>query len=322
MTSFCRSSRILKEDVTMQKDLFSQVRDWMYRNARPLNLARWQYHFEGGSREAVINILQAYQNEDGGFGHALEADAWNPNSAPIQLFHALEILREIGMTDREHPMIRGIISYLESGRDMEGEFWLSNVPSNNDYPRASWWEYGGPYSNHNPYNPTAGLAGFGLRYGQKGSKLYERCASIAKAAATYLLQEPITDMHVLNCFIALYQYLEQGQITDILDLEAMRKRLVELVGAAITKDTGIWATSYVCKPSQFFQSPDSIFYPVMKELAAYECEFIQNSRNPEGVWDITWSWEAFPEEWAISKVWWKSEVVIKYMLYLKNFKVL
>lgn len=60
-----------------------KARTFIYRNARPLDLARWQYHFEGGSKEAVLTTLAAYQNEDGGFGHALEPDSWNPNSSPI-----------------------------------------------------------------------------------------------------------------------------------------------------------------------------------------------------------------------------------------------
>ena len=27
---------------------FDAIRRWIYRNARPLELARWQYHFENG----------------------------------------------------------------------------------------------------------------------------------------------------------------------------------------------------------------------------------------------------------------------------------
>ena len=303
----------------MKNNLYEKIRNWMYRNARPLDLARWQFHFEGGSKEAVVNILTTYQNEDGGFGHALEADSWNPDSAPIQVLHALELLREIGFTDREHSIIRGILSYLSSGKDMEGEFWLSNIPSNNDYPHAPWWEVGHPYSNHGQYNPTAGLAGFGLCYGEKNSMLFEKCACIAKQAHVYLLQANEIDMHTLNCYIALMEYLEQAKITEVIDLEAMRQKLLELVQAAITKDTTIWTTSYVCKPSQFFKSPDSIFYKDNKEIAAFESEFIRDNRNHEGVWDVTWSWEAYPEEWAITKSWWKAEIVIKNMRYLKNF---
>ena len=63
---------------------FDAIRRWMHRNARPLDLARWQYHFESGSAEAVLQSLSAYQNEDGGFGHGLEVDCWNPASAPMQ----------------------------------------------------------------------------------------------------------------------------------------------------------------------------------------------------------------------------------------------
>jgi len=60
------------------------IRRWMYREARPIDLARWQYHFENGTQNEVIHSLAAYQNSDGGFGYGLEADSANPNSSPIQ----------------------------------------------------------------------------------------------------------------------------------------------------------------------------------------------------------------------------------------------
>ena len=74
---------------------FLKAREFMYRNARPLDLARFQHHFENGSKETVINVLSYYQNEDGGFGHAVEADCWNPNSIPLHSNTASEIIREI-----------------------------------------------------------------------------------------------------------------------------------------------------------------------------------------------------------------------------------
>lgn len=54
---------------------FDAIRRWMHRNARPLDLARWQYHFESGSAEAVLQSLSAYQNED-----AASAMAWRPTA--------------------------------------------------------------------------------------------------------------------------------------------------------------------------------------------------------------------------------------------------
>lgn len=89
----------------LTEQAYQKTRNWIYRNARPLDLSRWQYHFENGNKENVLNALSAYQNEDGGFGHALEADSWNPNSTPIQPWTAIEILHEIDFTSKEHPVI-------------------------------------------------------------------------------------------------------------------------------------------------------------------------------------------------------------------------
>jgi hypothetical protein len=54
---------------------YDRARAFIYRNARPLDIARFQYHFENGSKDAVLTALAAYQNEDGGFGHALGPDS-------------------------------------------------------------------------------------------------------------------------------------------------------------------------------------------------------------------------------------------------------
>ncbi|MFA6693930.1 MAG: hypothetical protein WCS44_03750, partial [Bacillota bacterium] len=66
------------------KEIYLKARNFVYRNARPLDLALWKYHFEAGGSDAVVEALSHYQNLDGGFGHALEPDCWNPNSSPIQ----------------------------------------------------------------------------------------------------------------------------------------------------------------------------------------------------------------------------------------------
>ena len=50
---------------------FERARRFIFRNARPLDFARWRFAFEGGSREDVLAALAAYQNGDGGFGHGL-----------------------------------------------------------------------------------------------------------------------------------------------------------------------------------------------------------------------------------------------------------
>lgn len=109
---------------------------WIHRNARGLELAKWRFYFEGGDAESVIDELQYYQNTDGGFGHALEADCWNPASAPSQMFYAIHILHELAYQDTTHPVIQNMLRYLKSGKDMVDGFWVSILPSNNQYPHA------------------------------------------------------------------------------------------------------------------------------------------------------------------------------------------
>lgn len=58
----------------MPETLYERARAFLYRSARPLDIARFQCHFKNGGKGAVLAALAADQNEDGGFGHALEPD--------------------------------------------------------------------------------------------------------------------------------------------------------------------------------------------------------------------------------------------------------
>ena len=298
---------------------YQKARQFIYRNARPLDIARWQYHFEGGSKDAVLTALAAYQNEDGGFGHALEPDCWNPNSVPIQTWTATEILREIDFTDAAHPIIQGILRYLASGKEFTGQLWLNAPMSNNDYPRAPWWSLESDSTCHNDYNPTACLAGFIIRFADQNSDLYQFGRKIAKEAFdSYFGQELLGDNHTAGCYIRLWQYCEKAGVTDIFDRAKLKERLREQVRHSITKDTASWETDYICTPSFFFKTNDSLFYSDNKDTADYECEFIVKSQLEDGSWNIPWAWAAYPEEWAISKNWWKAGGAILNMLYLKG----
>lgn len=186
--------------MNMFREDYLKIKNWMYRNGRPIDLARWQYHFENGIKDNVITALAAYQNPDGGFGHALEADSWNPNSSPIQTWNACELIFEINCPEDE-PIIKGILSYLESGIDFDGEVWLAEIPTNNNYPHAPWWSYNNNVKEEWGYNPTAALAGFILYYCDSKTSLYKKAEAIAKQAIKrYLSMNQLKDMHELACY--------------------------------------------------------------------------------------------------------------------------
>jgi len=229
-------------------------------------------------------------------------------------------LREIKFTDKSHPLIRGILDYLGSGKDFNGHFWLNIIDSNDNYPHASWWNTKSR-GVHDDYNPTACLAGFIIRYADKDSELYALGCRIAKEAVdTYMNQGFLGNMHTVLCYIRLMQYAEEVGADDIFDNNALKAKLIKQVEKSITRNAGEWETSYVCRPSQFFNSKESIFYINNKEIADFECDFIIKTQLDDGSWNTTWNWADYPEEWAVSKNWWKSNGIITNLLYLKGFK--
>src|SRR5262245_57752130 len=103
----------------MNQQSFAQAKRFVHQRARPIDAAHWAFHFEKGSADPVLDVLSQYQNADGGFGHGLEADFWNPDSSPMQTWAATEIVHEVG-ADAGHPVVAGILKYLESQARFDG----------------------------------------------------------------------------------------------------------------------------------------------------------------------------------------------------------
>jgi hypothetical protein len=301
---------------------FQEIRTWIYQNARPVELALWQYHFEGGKREAVLSALKFYQNEDGGFGHALEADSWNPNSSPVTTLTAMGILDEIGYIDEENPVILGIYKFLESGVHCSENGWFFNIPSNNEYPHAPWWTYNKESNEVEGIGLTANISGLLLLHADKGSQLYKKAISFTDLLISKLLvSEKYGDMGI-GGYCRLLEKIKLAGLTDRYDCNILEDRLKHLVHASIIRDTSKWVY-YSVRPSEYITSKDSIFYRDNEDIVETELDYLIDTRPSNGVWDITWSWfdnnEKYPKEFAISENWWKSEKAIRKLLFLQSF---
>ena len=302
-------------------DYYARAKKFILKNARPLDMARWNYLFENGSKEDVINILKTYQNTDGGFANALEPDCWNINSTPLQTWAATRIIKEINLDDKNHPIIKGIIDYLSSNDEFDGHSWngLNTVVTNDNYPHAPWWSYS--QKQELKYNPTASLIGFILKYAEKHTAIYKLACELSKEAYDYFKKSfPLESMHESACFIELYDYMKECSISNLIDMEEFNKLLQKQIKQVITYDTKRWSNDYICKPSLFIDSKSSDFYLENKDICDFECQFILNIQNNDGSWNVTWDWNNYLEEWAISKNWWKSDIIIKNIKYIKEFQ--
>ncbi|MBM7563143.1 hypothetical protein [Paenibacillus sacheonensis] len=140
--------------------ILSRAKDFLYGNARLLDRKRFEFHFEGGPGEDVIEVLRTYQNRDGGFGNALECDIRCPSSQPVPTEMALLIMDEIGLFDRD--MIRGIASYVRD-HTLPGGGIPFVYRSAAEYPHAPWWKT--EADDQPAINPTGRM--IGLLYKQQ-----------------------------------------------------------------------------------------------------------------------------------------------------------
>lgn len=303
---------------------FQSIRRWIYRNARPLDLARWQFKFESGAPAAVLAALSAYQNEDGGFGNAIEPDFWNPNSSPYATQTAIHYLEEIVFRERQHPIIQGILRYLLNTPHFDGERWAALIDSHQDYPHAPWWT---DRSYDWGFTPTALLAGFVLYYANPGEAIYHDSQQIVtRIIDTYLHGsmpggEPYQSVRregEIHCLTSMVDFLEDAGLAEAYDLAGLKSALNRQAQTFIEKDDAKWE-QYCWKPSVFVKSPHSLFYPGNEQAIEVELDYLLSKRNPQGIWDITWSWGAYEPEFAISRNWWKTNVAIENLLLLRNF---
>ena len=52
----------------LTREQFLKMDGWMRKNARAYDLAKWDFLFHGGSRDAIVTEMCRYQNPDGGKG--------------------------------------------------------------------------------------------------------------------------------------------------------------------------------------------------------------------------------------------------------------
>jgi hypothetical protein len=91
------------------------------------------YHFRDGAADPVETALDAYRNDDGGYGHALEPDLRGPVSQPLHAAHALRVLDAVGRCGGLR--VELVCRYLTSVSTVDGAL-PAIQPGRRGYPAA------------------------------------------------------------------------------------------------------------------------------------------------------------------------------------------
>jgi hypothetical protein len=230
--------------------------------------------FDGAPAAGVIATLRGYRNPDGGFGHGLEPDKRCPDSLPIDVEGAFEIMLVARAIDEA--MVLFACDWLARVATPDGAVPLS-LPVMEGHPRAEHWS---EWTYTPGLNPTAGLAGRLHRMG---------------------ISHPWLDRATEWC----WQRLEQGFDEDAHALREVALFLAHVPdrdrAQAVAGSVGGWLAkaqwyradpddpSYGVTPLDLAPEPDGPWSHLF-ETATIEghLDRLQRDQQPDGGWAITW----------------------------------
>lgn len=249
------------------------AKTFLLNNGRLLERRLFSYHFEDGFREAVLNALRAYRNEDGGFGNALEPDKRTSNSQPIDQEIALRILDEVGLNG---DMVQSVCDFLTTITTHEGgvPFTFSSVK---DAPHAPWW---GTDDAQPPasLNPTASIAGLLHKHKHMHPWLDKATTFCWEKLET----EANLEVHTLLCVVL---FLEHAP--DRKRAKAVFDNLQDQILGATALELD--AEGYAHPPYTFAPTPTSLARALYAdELMAKHLNALKAQQQGDGGWPIAW----------------------------------
>lgn len=292
------------------KTHIQSIINYIYKEARPLEIRRLEYLLGIGDEEPILDELVKFQNLNGGFAHGLEPDLWNIESNPISTWTAMHILRQIGFSKKD-PLIKNMMLYLEATYHDKKMGWDLKIPSNNEYPCAPWWMY---QKEEIGFNPSASIAGFILKNADPLSRVFKFATKVAKKTYEDILNhtEKTMEIHDLRCVCDLMVESEHifGRFEPYIKAKS---KLFDLIDHTIEQDEKKWFTSYVAKPTSIIGMHPSFLTERYEDMILKEFDEAMKHRNEQGVWSITWSWEDDKNTFKRAKKHWEGIQAFEYL---------
>ncbi|MET0344581.1 MAG: hypothetical protein ABW252_26440 [Polyangiales bacterium] len=255
--------------------------------ARLLERLRFQHAFRGGPREPVIRALLAYQNTDGGFGHALEPDFRGPVSQPLGSDSALRLVLALGAS--EPALIADTLRYLRAITTADGG--VPNVVPSAPYPRAPWME---PASATPPGSllPTAGIAGLLHALGVRDPWLERATAFCWPEIEQLGPRGRAADERIARLTVA-YEARAAVTFLDHVPDRARAELAAQTLGTAL-RDAGLLALEPDAKaeaasPLDFAAHPSSLARRWFDDaLLDRHLDAMVEGQAEDGGWDVPW----------------------------------
>ncbi|MEF3312034.1 prenyltransferase/squalene oxidase repeat-containing protein [Paenibacillus sp. GYB004] len=282
---------------------------FLYSHARLLDRKRYEYHFERGTKEAVIQALRAYQNADGGFGNALEPDIRDPHSQPVPTEMALLVMEEIDCFDPA--IMEGIAAYVRTITLENGGLPLIRS-SVHGYAHTPWWS---TEDDRCPsMNPTGTI--IGLLYKHYGDQAIVRehwFEENVRYIWSYMESNEPSGFHDGTHWIQFLQHTP-----DTGRAAAYWRKVDEWLGAPGVIEKDPHASGYVQKVLDWAPQKESYAGKfVSGEDKRIHLKALAEQQQEDGGWPISWQPPSIAAEQE-----WRGFVTVERLKTLKSYGVL
>lgn len=284
----------------LSKDAFVRAREFIHKNARPLDSSLFNYIFEEGSRDAVAEELSKFQNSDGGYGNALEPDFRLQASSPMATSVGLQYCKVIDASVSEY-IVSGAIQYLLSTYDREHGYWPSTYLDVNNDPHAPWWnlEEVKPPTEERWGNPCAELAGHIHRY--KSLVPNDFIVDLNRRIQENIeSSEHIDGLYNVMCWERAYR--EFPESLQSMASEKIRKTF-EKIAPLKQEDLGEIRILWLAPDSEaiLLSYPENVYNLMHQEI---------ERQSDDGGWWPTWKWGQYEDVWPIAEKEWAGKITL------------
>ena len=249
--------------------------NFIWENARLLDRAIYEYHFLSGSPDRIRAILRTYQNDDGGFGHALEPDLRSPDSHPLFVEFALHTLYDCHIRDQD--ISYQVCNFLAQHSDLAGGIPLV-FPASQLYPRADHMK--NPSTQQPSLDRLVGLVG--LANWQRVSHPWLPAA--VSACLEWLATQKFADAHTILTAFCLVESVANERSVDML-FDKLSRELLKADFFCLD----VPVTTYGLTPLTFAPTPGSYCRRIFSDsqIEAH-LEDLLLHQQPDGGWPILW----------------------------------
>jgi hypothetical protein len=254
---------------------FEKGTRFVWENARLLDRAIYEYFFLNASPDRIRSILRTYQNDDGGFAHAIEPDLRAPGSQPVSVEFALRTLYECNIPDQD--IAYRACDFLAHYADLQRGIAM-NFPSAMDYPHAPHMD--NPASQQPSMDRLIGLVGLVNWHGVRHPWLKDA----VETCLDHIVSFPFDDAHTIRTAFCLVESVEQDRPVD---------RIFEKLSSELMKASffclDVPVSTYGLTPLAFAPSPSSYCRKIFTEpqINAHLDDLFAR-QQPDGGWPILW----------------------------------